>query len=62
MGKCTFPNGMIIKPDGLHELDPCMYELKEIHRNVTVYVRKCPVCGTVDISWERQEDTEDVEY
>lgn len=34
MDKYTFPDGVTIKPDGLHELDPCMYKLKEIHRNV----------------------------
>lgn len=58
--KCNFGAGVTIKPDGIHELDPCIYETKEIHANVTVYVRQCPKCGSVDISWERQEDTEDI--
>ena len=57
--KCAPPNGITIKPDGKNELDPCVYELTEIHRNVTVEVSRCLVCGYVDISWKRQEDTED---
>ena len=59
-GKCSFGTGVIIKPDGIHELDPCIYEDTEIHRNVTVYVRQCQKCGCIDIAWERQEDTEDI--
>ena len=58
--KCSFGDGITIKPDGVHELDPCVYEIKEIHRNVTVIVRQCHKCGNVDISWTAQEDTEDV--
>ena len=58
--KCRFGEGIVIKPDGIHELDPCIYEIKEIHTNVTVYVRQCPKCGCIDISWERQDDTEDI--
>lgn len=57
--KCKFPNGIKIKPDGINELDPCIYELIEVHRNVTVEVRRCKKCGNIDISWIRQEDTED---
>ena len=34
-------------------------EDKEIHRNVTVTVSQCSVCGHIEISWERQDDTED---
>lgn len=58
--KCSFGVGVTVKPDGTNELDPCIYETKEIHANVTVYVRQCPKCGSIDISWERQEDTEDI--
>lgn len=60
MSKCQFPGGIVIKPDGIHPLDPCVYEVREIHRNVTVFVRQCPICGCVDLSWEAQEDTEDI--
>ena len=60
-GKCGFGDGVTIKPDGIHELDPCVYETTEIHRNVTVMIGKCRKCGKVDISWMRQDDTIDEE-
>lgn len=58
--KCSFGDGVRILPDGVHELDPCLYEEIERYRNVTVIVSRCRKCGNVDISWERQEDTEEV--
>lgn len=58
--KCSFGHGITIKPDGINELDPCIYEDKEIHANVTVYVRQCQKCGNIDIAWKRQDDTEDI--
>ena len=57
--KCSFGEGVEVKIGGI-PVDPCVYEVKEIHANVTVYVRQCTICGAVDISWERQEDTEDI--
>ena len=57
--RCRHKGNVTVKPDGVNELIPCVMEDKEIHRNVTVIVRQCPVCGRVDISWNRQEDTED---
>ncbi len=56
--KCSFPDGLTIKPDGIHELDPCLYETTEIHRNVTVEVRRCVRCGHVDIAWHMQDNSE----
>ena len=41
-------------------VDQCVYEECEIHRNVTVIVSQCQSCGKIDISWERQPNTEDV--
>lgn len=61
MEKCHFPSGIAIKPDGVNELDPCVYEEVECYKNVTVHVMRCLRCGHVEISWERQEDTEEVE-
>lgn len=61
MCKCTFPNGITIKPDGVHELDPCRYEEIERYANVTVSVSRCKNCGNIDISWFRQEDTVELE-
>lgn len=59
--KCCWPEGMVIKPDGINELDPCVYEDIEMYTNVTVIVSKCKNCGHIDIRWMRQEDTEEVE-
>lgn len=56
--KCNFGD-VTIKPDGVNDLDPCVYELMEKHRNVTVEVLRCPKCGHIEILWHRQEDTED---
>lgn len=61
MSKCQFPDGMVIKPDGVNELDPCDYEVVEKYRNVTIEVLRCRKCGHTEISWYRQEDTEKIE-
>lgn len=59
--KCQFPGGVVIKPDGVNELDPCIYEEVERYANVTVSINRCKVCGHVSIEWMRQEDTEQLE-
>ena len=56
--KCKFPSGAVYAPDG-HEIDPCIYEDVEIHRNATVIVSRCKVCGHIEISWERTPYTMD---
>ena len=58
MKKCEFPDGITIKPDGENELDPCVYEDVEMYANVTIVISRCKKCGHVEISWLRQEDTE----
>lgn len=58
MKKCEFPDGITIKPDGKNELDPCVYEDVEMYTNVTIVISRCKKCGHVEISWLRQEDTE----
>ncbi len=60
MEKCKH-SGAVIKPDGAHELDPCVYKDVEKYKNVTVTVSKCKNCGHIDISWRRQEDTEEID-
>lgn len=60
MGKCEFPNGIIIRPDGVNELDPCLYEEIERYVNVTVSVLRCKKCGHIEIEWTRQPDTEEI--
>lgn len=54
--KCSFGAGVTIKPDGIHELDACDYEVMEVHENVTVEVLRCRKCGHVELSWYAQED------
>lgn len=61
MCKCQFPNGLMIKPDGINELDPCIYIPEQCFTNVTVTVSKCQRCGNIDISWQRQSNTEEIE-
>lgn len=60
MTECSYGDGITIKPDGINELDPCLYEEIEAHRSVTVHILRCKRCGNIDIEWERQEDTEDI--
>ena len=53
MRKCRLPHGMKFKPDGVHELDPCKYEVVERHENVTVEILRCRNCGHQEITWYR---------
>lgn len=57
MQKCKFIDDIVIKPDGVHELDPCCYEEIERWGNVTVVIQRCKNCGNIDIVWYKQEDT-----
>lgn len=52
--KCQFSGGVVVKPDGVHELDPCEYELVEEHNGVTVQVLRCLKCGHVEVQWIRR--------
>lgn len=61
MKKCEFPDGITVKPDGVNELDPCVYEDVEMYTNVTIIVSRCKKCGHTEISWMRQEDTEQID-
>lgn len=58
--KCEFPDGMVIKPDGINELDPCMYEEVERWGNATVIVLKCAKCGHTEVTWKKQTNTIDL--
>ncbi len=57
---CEFPNGMSIKPDGVNELDPCIYEDIEKYENVTVIISRCTKCGKIEIGWKRQPNTRQI--
>ena len=61
MEKCHLTPGITIKLYAVNELDPCIYEEVECYKNVTVHVMRCQQCGHIDLSWERQEDTEEVD-
>ena len=62
MDKCKFPDGVVVKLDGIHEMKPHAYRLKQKLKNVTVEILECSECGDVSIGWYRQEDTEEIEY
>ena len=58
MSKCQFPDGITIKPDGVNELDPCIYEEIEKYENVTLVVLRCKKCGHIETEIFLQENTE----
>ena len=57
---CEHKNGDISNLFGI-TIDPCIYKEIEAYKNVTVIISKCVNCGANDISWKRQEDTEEIE-
>lgn len=59
LGKCQWEN-VIVKPDGINELDPCVYQVVEKYKNVTVEIVKCKNCGHTEVNWYRQDDTEEI--
>lgn len=58
--KCSFDYGVVVKPDGKHELSPHPFKLSQKLKNVTVEILECPVCGEVSIGWYRQDNTEEI--
>lgn len=48
--KSEFPDGVVFKPDGIHEADPCIYKEIERYENVTIIINWCTKCGHIDIS------------
>ena len=59
MDKCNF-NGFSYKPDGIHELDPCIYEEIETIENCTVHILKCKKCGHIEIMWNRGNEEDEM--
>lgn len=59
--KCKLPDGTKIRIDGENDFDACHYKNIEAYRNVSVFVDRCKKCGHTEISWIRQEDTEEIE-
>ena len=63
MAKCQFEDGVVIKPEGINELYPCIhYKDIELHTNVNVLVYQCQKCGRIETSWTRTENTEGIYY
>ena len=49
--ECKYPEGFVIRPDGIHDLDPCIFEEDEVWKNVVVQILKCKRCGKISIGW-----------
>ena len=60
MAECKHPDGFDIRLDGIHSLDPCVYVDEEMYANVTVIISRCKNCGKINISWLRQDNTEEL--
>ena len=58
--KCTFGDGITVKPDSKSELDQCLYQEIEAYKNVTVHALRCVRCGHIEVEWERQDNTIDI--
>lgn len=58
--KCSMPDGLVIKPNGVNELDPCLYQTEQVLTNCTVEVSRCKKCGAYNISWYRTPWTKEV--
>ena len=54
------PEGMSIKPDGVNEMDPCIYETMQVFTNCTVEISRCSRCGNIEVSWYRTFETAEV--
>lgn len=48
---------LYLDENGMFEIEPCVLEVKEVWKNVTVEVSECPVCGKVSIGWYKQPNT-----
>ena len=51
MNECCHFDGFTIKPDGIHELSACSFQLEQRLKNVTIEILVCPKCGKVSIGW-----------
>jgi hypothetical protein len=59
--KCSSPKGVEIKPDGIHLLDPCIYEVLGTYKDVRLTVLQCKNCGNIDFEWQYEKDISDEE-
>lgn len=42
-------------PDGVHELDPCEYEILDRYEDCIVEIMRWTVCGKEEIVWHRKK-------
>lgn len=60
--KCEWPDGISFRPDGVNELDPCLYEdVESIYISslgITIIVSKCVRCGNIDVSYIKDYEKE----
>ena len=56
--KCE--NSVKFSIDGEHKMDRHLYRDIQVVKNVTVVVSQCVDCGHIEISWHKQDDTEDI--
>lgn len=54
-------NGIVFKPDGIHELSGHAFVKEQTAKNVTVEILRCKICGKVSIGWRRQHNTIEIE-
>lgn len=62
-GKCKIPvefDLMLPVGNTPAPVDPCLYAVTKRFRNATVIISECIYCGHIEVSWERQEDTEEI--
>jgi len=51
--ECRWPEGVTVKPDGVHEADAHEWVEEEIVENAKVQVLRCKTCGVVSCGWTR---------
>ena len=59
MANCSHGDGVTVSIGGV-PVDPCVYEDVRILRNVTLIISRCMYCGHEELSWKRQDDTEEI--
>ena len=59
MNRCNHGDGVTVSIGGV-PVDPCLYAVTKRFRNATVIISECIYCGHIEVSWERQDDTEEI--
>lgn len=49
MKPCSFPPGLTVRPDGVHELSPCRYRQIGVPLEADIEVYQCARCGAISI-------------